>query len=513
MTVRPGASTGRRLAFGAGLNLAASGANALATFAVIVLAGRRLGATTAGEIFQVAALFSILTVVLQWGTGSGLVRAVARSATSTDRAAVTHIVLSALVPVTGVSVAIAALVAATRNTTAGILAQPQDQVSIAVMLLVAAAFLPVSVVSASLLSVSRGMGSLVVYPVAENVVKPITRLALVASVVTVDPSPKLIGVAWFAPTIGSLFLGAYSVVAGISRMEDEPSRTTGPLTRREFWSFSLRQSLADVSFVGVGWLDLVLLGAMTSSAAAGVYGVVGRYLFLEEMGLVAVATVLAPEFSALFATQYLVRLRELYKATTLWLVTLVVPLIVTLAWFAALLLSIAGPSFKAGESALAILSAGIVLDNAAGPIVAALSMGGRSGSVLVAAAISLAANIALNILLIPPYGLVGAAIAWAVSIQIINLVSLYRCWRLWDLHPAQPALGRSVLGAIACFSLASSAAIAWLGQTWIGLCVAATAGACLYAPVVWTFRGRLSVPRHRIRAVAVRGNSLQRSRP
>lgn len=472
------------------MNLLAGGVNAVATFVVIVITGRTLGASTAGEIFEVSALFSILTVVLQCGTGSGLVRAVARSTAASDRAAVTHVLVVALTPVLALSIGAGALVVVAREFIATAIAQPQVHGSVGTLLVTAGLLLPVSVVSASLLAVSRGLGSLMVYPLAENVVKPTLRLTLVLPVATVHPSPILIGFAWFAPVTVSLLFAARSVWFGIAQM-GLAAMPAPPPGKRDFWAFSIRQSLADVSFVGVGWLDLVLLGAMTSSATAGVYGVVGRYLFLEEMGLVAVATVLAPEFSALFATRSLGRLRDLYRAATLWLAALAIPLIVTIAWFAALLLSVAGPSFKSGETALAILSAGIVLDNAAGPIVALLSMGGRSGSVLVAASTSLAANIGLNLLLIPPYGIIGAAVAWAASIQVINLVSLYKCWRLWRVHPVELALVRIVLGAVACFSAGCLVGRMLLGESWSGLSAATVLGLCMYAPVIYSNRHRL----------------------
>ena len=207
--------------------------------------------------------------------------------------------------------------------------------------------------------------------------------------------------------------------------------------------------------------------------------------------MVALSIVLAPEIGALFAKEQLPRLRVVYRTATLWLTIAAVPLLVLMAWFPSLLLSIVGGSFAGGGKALAVLSFTNIISIALGPIVMVLSMGGRSGSVLVASVTSLVVNLVINLVLIPPFGVVGAAIAWSVSIVTISAISAVRCWRLWDLHPVSWALVRTVIGAVLCVSAGCAAARLWAGESWPAFLSGSVASLILYAPVVFSVRDEL----------------------
>ena len=70
---RPGGVGGRRLAWGTGMMLLSGAVNAIANFGALVVVGRALGASASGRLFEVVAVFSILVVITQLGTGTGLV--------------------------------------------------------------------------------------------------------------------------------------------------------------------------------------------------------------------------------------------------------------------------------------------------------------------------------------------------------------------------------------------------------------------------------------------------------
>jgi O-antigen/teichoic acid export membrane protein len=207
--------------------------------------------------------------------------------------------------------------------------------------------------------------------------------------------------------------------------------------------------------------------------------------------MVALSIVLAPEIGALFARGDLDRLRAVYRTATLWLALGGVPLLALIAWFPSLLLSIVGSSFAGGGTALAVLSAANIVSIALGPIVMVLAMGGNSGSVLLASLVSLAVNVVLNLLLIPQFGVVGAAIAWSVSILTISAISATWCWKLWNVHPIGWALMRVTLGAVVCVSISSAVAREWKGVSWSAFVVAVLLGTISYVPVALSVRSDL----------------------
>jgi O-antigen/teichoic acid export membrane protein len=49
--------------------------------------------------------------------------------------------------------------------------------------------------------------------------------------------------------------------------------------------------------------------------------------------------------------------------------------------------------------------------------------------------IALVLNVVLNVALIPPYGMVGAGLAWGISIVIWNLIRLWQVYRVLGMQP------------------------------------------------------------------------------
>ncbi len=79
------------------------------------------------------------------------------------------------------------------------------------------------------------------------------------------------------------------------------------------------------------------------------------------------------------------------------------------------LLSLFGSEFVIGYPAMFVLVFGLLVRASTGPIEIMLTMLGHQNLVAVTLAVAMAVNIVLNLLLIPPYGLMGAAIATTLS--------------------------------------------------------------------------------------------------
>jgi O-antigen/teichoic acid export membrane protein len=83
-----------------------------------------------------------------------------------------------------------------------------------------------------------------------------------------------------------------------------------------------------------------------------------------------------------------------------------------------LLLSLFGSAFTAGYPLMAILFAGILAKSLVGPGEVLLSMTGRQNLCVLVYAATLLASIALYMVLIPRFGLTGAAMAAALAMMI-----------------------------------------------------------------------------------------------
>ena len=118
-------------------------------------------------------------------------------------------------------------------------------------------------------------------------------------------------------------------------------------------------------------------------------------------------------------------------------------------------------------------------------------MGGAITWNLVNTVLALGVNLALNVVLIPRYGLAGAAAASAAGTLLNNLLPLVQVWRSMGLHPFGSGVAVAAGLSAGCFGLLGVGLRALLGPTLPGLAVYAVAAGGLYAALLWRFRAYL----------------------
>jgi O-antigen/teichoic acid export membrane protein len=154
----------------------------------------------------------------------------------------------------------------------------------------------------------------------------------------------------------------------------------------------------------------------------------------------------------------------------------------------------------------------MLFDMATGPVQTVLLMAGKSSWNLLSMAAALAVNVVLNLLLIPPLGIEGAAIAWVVTIVVQNAIPLVQLWLVLGLHPFSRSLVAAALGSLGCFGLPALVATELLGQTVPALLLFVPLALAAYGAFLFRFRSALALdavrqalpplPRPRRRAAA-----------
>jgi O-antigen/teichoic acid export membrane protein len=245
--------------------------------------------------------------------------------------------------------------------------------------------------------------------------------------------------------------------------------------------------------VSILWLDTLLLGALRSPEEAGVYAVATRYLAVGQFIGVALVQVVAPKLSELLALGDRDRARSVYATTTTWLMLAAWPLYLTMILMAPALLSVFGDRYQEAQDAIAILGGAMLVATAVGPVDMVLLMAGKSAWNLANTVVALTANVVLNLLLIPDFGLRGAATAWGISILLNNLLPLLQVKRFVGIHPF--GTGTAVAGsiAIASFGVAEVVVRTWIGDDLPALVVAAALGVLVFLGLVALSRRRLDL--------------------
>jgi O-antigen/teichoic acid export membrane protein len=278
-----------------------------------------------------------------------------------------------------------------------------------------------------------------------------------------------------------------------------PEAPTRPGVGLAFWKYALPRGSAAVLTSTVTWFDILLVGRYASTRDAAVYAIASRFCLAGTYALQAIGTAVAPQFSELLARRRRKAAQAVYQAGTWWAMCLSWPFYLLLMMFPSTILTLVFGSHYADASvALVILSAAGLVDLATGNAQALLLMSGRSGVYLVNATVSLTANVTLNLLLIPHYGVTGAAIAWATSIGFSNLTAAGQVRFFLDVRPLGPGFPIVASGAFVAFVVVPLLCRAFIGTGVEALGAAVAIGVPLFAVWIWRARDvlRLSDLRH-----------------
>lgn len=179
-----------------------------------------------------------------------------------------------------------------------------------------------------------------------------------------------------------------------------------------------------------GYIDTLMLGVYLSPAEVGVYGVAIKLSSLVGLSLLAVNSIAAPDFARHHKMQDRTALIRTVRRSTALIVASSLPALVLLVLFAAPTMRLFGEGFDSGTLALRILVAGQCINAMSGSVGYLLQMSGRQVAYQNITLGSTVIKIALNLLLIPVFGIVGAAFATAVTVVTWNLVGVWYAHRV-----------------------------------------------------------------------------------
>jgi O-antigen/teichoic acid export membrane protein len=265
----------------------------------------------------------------------------------------------------------------------------------------------------------------------------------------------------FLPAYGLLWatgLHGFATVVGGLLLADSATATMAwvRLARREFFrgaarpspelarrvaAYGLRAQVGGVISQLNLRLDFIILTALTGPAVLGVYVVASKFAELLRIFGMALTYVFYPTFARDGRSWAVANARRLIPKVALLTTALLVPL-----WLAAsfLIPAFYGSGFDSAVTPSRIILLGLALDGVAGVTTAFLYGVGRPGLNSWAMAAGLAATVMLDLLLIPRFGVIGAAIASAVA-YTMSAVALI--WFFWWLSRSRrtPASDNGVL--------------------------------------------------------------------
>jgi O-antigen/teichoic acid export membrane protein len=204
---------------------------------------------------------------------------------------------------------------------------------------------------------------------------------------------------------------------------------------REIASFSMSVYLSDLMQTFQGTLQTLFLGALNTIANVGIFAVANQITYFGNQLQSAITASCRPIIAELYDQGDRTQMGRVYQTATKWMITVNLPLFLLLVLFPTPILAIFGKSFVAGSTALMLLACASIADVLTGMCGAVIDMTGYTKLKLGNSIVRLALSLSVNALLIPRWGIVGAAMAALVATGALNLLRMLEVFILFRLLP------------------------------------------------------------------------------
>jgi len=195
---------------------------------------------------------------------------------------------------------------------------------------------------------------------------------------------------------------------------------------KDLFSISFPMFLTSAMYIVMSQTDILMLGSLATMSDVGVYAVVVKLATLTVFILTSINAIVAPKFSELYHSSKIEELKNIAQKSSKLMFWGSLPVIIVNIFFGLFILQLFGDEFARGYYALLFLSIGYFVNSLVGSVGYLLNMSGHQKALNKIVIFGGLVNIILNYLLIPIYGIYGAAFASMISMILWNLLaSLY----------------------------------------------------------------------------------------
>jgi len=452
-------------------------------FLISLILARALGATDYGLYNLAISAGTIFAGIAALGLDDAIIRYVAIQARQRDQVGLRGTLQIGLGISTAVSIILGvALYLGAEPIAVGIFDEP-DLVD---LLRLFAVIAPTMTISNVLAATAKGFKRMDHAALAENVVMSIVRLALLAGLL-------LIGLDAFA---ASVVFGISDIAASLALVlltnQYFPMRSLFQRGARrdyaEMFRFALPLWLSGMLLQSRKNIVVLLLGALSVAADVGLISIVGRISLLSHVIYRSVIAAVKPVLAELSSVGDREELQVVYRASTRWTFMFSVPVFLVMALYPVPLLSIFGKSFIAGAAPLVVLAFSELANAGTGTCGSIIDMTGHTRIKLANSIAWMTLLIVSNVILIPRYGVLGAAVANLLSTATINGARVIEVWVLERVQPYDRTFLKPVAGGIVAAGCAGAlAAVGVAPRNLFEVGIAGILITFVYGGVNWIF--------------------------
>jgi len=395
-----------------------------------VIIGRALSPEAYGDVSVGLAVMTFSTTIAMVGLSQGVPRYLSRYENDRDRRGIW---LTGLGITVVFAVVLAVVFATFVEEIVGTLFENPDSTQLLYLFIAATPFVVAQKIA---IGGIRGHENTLYRTYTKDLLYPLGRISALAGLLALGYGIIAAGYAYLVAAITTCLIAHYLLHELVPLIG--PFRTHA----REMLAFSIPLVLSTVINVLLFRTDTLMIAYFRSSFEVGQYNAAypiasGMLVLLAAFGFLYL-----PMASRLDANDKRAEIDMIYTTTTKWVYIVTFPAFLTFVLFPGDVMAIFfGADYSEAARALPILAAGFFTSAAVGRNRETLSALGETNYILIANAAGLFLNVILNLLLIPQFGFVGAAVTSAFTFALVHGVV---CGVLWYRHDITPVSSTSI---------------------------------------------------------------------
>jgi O-antigen/teichoic acid export membrane protein len=287
------------------------------------------------------------------------------------------------------------------------------------LLLFVAVAIPAAVIRDVIGGILKGYKDAYRALVPESIISPLLRLVIFLLLSLHDITPLY---AIFAFVSGELLAMLLSIRFLLQKMIKMKS-VKGRCENKKILEVAYSIIFASVSLFLYTQTDIWILGIFKTKEVVGIYGVAAKLVLLIYFPMFAFASIIPPMMSSTYTSGNYKELERITRESSRWILSIAMPIILILFLEGELVLRyFYGQEFVAGYLVLIILMTVHLINTSTGLVGIFLQMTGQHKLYMKINIFFGILNVILNIILVPPFGMEGAAVATALCLSLLEIV-------------------------------------------------------------------------------------------
>ena len=188
----------------------------------------------------------------------------------------------------------------------------------------------------------------------------------------------------------------------------------------QIFARSYPMALSAIAYFIMQSVDIIILTAYEGFESIAYYSVAVKLATVTALALMSVNIVVAPKIAEIYSTNDFEKLNKLINDSARIIFIISIPVLIILFVFSDFMLGLFGENYVLAREALLLLLGGQFFSSLCGPGAVYLNMTGKQKKLNTILILGLGINVILNLVLIPAYGIEGAAVATLISMIFWN---------------------------------------------------------------------------------------------